>query len=100
MKSAPAFVSTPTFEALLAYVHCSLCQREKLDPEQTPLKQSVVRRSGRVCGLFFQVEGPRLLRGYAIWASDENRILFYDSAGERTAEVHLSEAPDPTRLAA
>jgi hypothetical protein len=50
--------------------------------------------------LFFQVQGPRLLRTHAIWAGDENRILFYDSTGLRFAETRLSEAPDPLKLAA
>ena len=36
----------------------------------------------------------------AVWAGDENRILFYNSSGERVAVVRLSEAPDPRGLAA
>ena len=43
---------------------------------------------------------PGLLKTYALWAGEENRILFYDSGGERYAEVRLCEAPDPLRLAA
>ena len=41
-----------------------------------------------------------LLRTYAVWAGDEDRILFYNAAGARFAEVHLSEAPDPRTLTA
>ena len=57
-------------------------------------------RQGKPCGIFFQVQGPRLLKTYAVWAGDENRILFYDSSGTRFAEVRLSEAPDPLKLVA
>lgn len=100
MKSSAAVVSTPTIAALVSFVHRALCRRDRLDPAQTPLRQTGIRRSGRPCGLFFQVDGPRLLRSYAVWAGDENRVLFYDSAGERTGEALLSEAPDLGELAA
>ena len=100
MKSSAAVVSAPSVAALVSYVHRSLCRRDGLDPDQTPLRQTRIRRSGRLCGLFFQVDGPRLMRSYAVWAGDENRVLFYDSAGERTGEALLSEAPDVAELAA
>jgi hypothetical protein len=59
----------------------------------------VINRGGRPCGLFFEVAGTRLMKSYAVWAGEENRILFYDSSGERFAEVRLCDAPDPLRLA-
>jgi hypothetical protein len=90
----------PTVEALKDHVLQTLCAHDRLDPEQTPLRQSLITRSGRPCGLFFQVQGPRLVRAYAVWAGEEDRILFYDSAGTRFAQTRLSEAPDPRRLAA
>lgn len=90
----------PTMEDLRRHVHLLLCDKDKLDPNQSPLRCSVIVRRGKPCGLFFQVDGPRLLKNYAVWAGDENRILFYDAAGERYGEVRLSEAPDPSALAA
>jgi hypothetical protein len=36
----------------------------------------------------------------AVWAADEDRVLFYDSAGQRFAETRLSEGPDVRELAA
>jgi hypothetical protein len=51
-------------------------------------------------GLFFQAQGPRLLKSYAVWAGDEDRILFYNSSGERFAETRLSEAPKTRCIAA
>ena len=83
----------PTMEKLKQHVLHKLCEHDKLDPAQTPLLQAVITRRGAPCGLFFQAQGPRLLKVYAVWASDENRILFYTCSGERIAETRLSEAP-------
>jgi hypothetical protein len=95
-----AVVSLPTLDELRRHVLRTLCAHDNLDPEQTPLFQGVIRRRGRPCGLFFQIQGPRRLKTYALWAGEENRILFYDTAGVRFAENRLSEAPDPLRVAA
>src|SRR4051794_6086259 len=92
-------VTLPTLDDLRNFVRQTLCERDRLDPDQSRLRQGLVRRRGRPCGLFFQVQGPRLLRTYAVWAGDESRVLFYDSTGERFAEASLSESPDPADLA-
>jgi hypothetical protein len=89
-----------TLQELRQHVLSMLCKHDNLDPQQTPLHQAVVTRRGKPCGLFFQIQGPRLLKNYAVWAGDENRILFYNCNGERVAETKLSEAPDPATLAA
>jgi hypothetical protein len=94
-----AVLSLPTLEDLRRHVLQTLCAHDQLDPTQTPLRQALIKRSGRACGLFFQVQGPRLLRNYAVWAGEEDRILFYDSTGLRFGETRLSEAPDPLKLA-
>jgi hypothetical protein len=93
-------VALPTLEALRRHVHSVLCAHDHLDPAVTPLFQAVIKRSGKPCGLFFQVQGPRMLKTYAIWAGEEDRVLFYDSTGLRFGEERLSEAPDPQKLAA
>jgi hypothetical protein len=93
-------VCLPTLDALRELVHNTLCAHDQLDPAQTPMHQAVIQRSGRPCGLFFQVQGPRMVKTYAVWAGEEDRILFYDSNGQRFAEVRLSEAPNPRKLAA
>jgi hypothetical protein len=92
-------IALPTLEELRAHVHKTLCQKNALDPTQTKLRDLVIKRSGKPCGLFFEVAGPRLLRTYAVWAGEEDRIFFYDNSGERYAEARLSEGPDPLRLA-
>lgn len=93
-------VPLPTLERLREYVRQTLCDRDRLDPGQTQIRQGLIQKRGRSCGLFFQVQGPRLLRTYAVWAGDEDRILFYDSTGHRFAEARLCESPDPAKLAA
>jgi hypothetical protein len=95
-----AVVALPTLEALRQFVKTQLCEHDHLDPEQTPLFQGVITRRSRPCGLFFQVQGPRLLKTYALWSGEENRILFYDSHGVRFGECQLIEAPDPLKVAA
>ena len=92
--------SLPTLDELRKHVLNVLCQRDCLDPAQTPLQQALITRRNRPCGLFFQVQGPRLLRNYAIWSTDENRILFYSGSGERFAETRLSEGPEARGIAA
>src|SRR5262245_43351617 len=90
----------PTVDDLRRHVLQVLCSRDNLDPGQTPLHEALVTLRGKTCGLFFQVQGPRLLKTYAVWAGEEDRILFYDSTGSRFAETRLSDAPDARGLAA
>ena len=93
-------VALPTTDALGRFVRDMLCSHDHLDPAQTPLYRAEVRRLGRPCGLIFHVEGPRLLKTSAVWAEEEHRILFYDSAGEKFGEVKLSESPTAEAIAA
>jgi len=89
----------PTLDGLRAHVLKVLCDYDRLDPAQTPLHEAIVTRSGRSCGLFFQVQGPRLVKAYAVWAGEEGRVLFYNSTGQRFGQTRLSDAPDPLRVA-
>jgi hypothetical protein len=96
----PAVVAAPTLEELRRHVLETLCAHDSLDPGQTPFFQAPVTRAGKPCGLFFQIQGPRQVRTYALWAGEEDKVLFYDGTGTRFAETRLSDAPDPRRLAA
>src|SRR5262249_48124965 len=93
-------VPLPTLDVLQKHVLKVLCSRDHLDTDSTPLQQAIITRRGKPCGLFFQVQGPRLLKAFAIWTGEEDRILFYDSTGARFAETKLSEGPDPLAMAA
>ena len=92
---APTVVAFAAVDDLAAFVHKVLCERDALDPHQTPLFRTPLKRGGRVCGLVFHVEGPRLLRTSAVWSADADRVLFYDSTGTRFREVRLSESLSP-----
>src|SRR5437870_1836062 len=93
----PTVVALSRPDELRQFVRATLCDHDRLDPNAAPFYEGPVKRNGRLCGLYFEVQGPRLLRAHAIWIAEEHRILFYDSTGIRFAEVRLSEAPDPQR---
>ena len=90
----PAVVAFSAVEELAAFVHQVLCDKDALDPEQTPLFRTPLKKGGRACGVVFHVEGPRLLRTSAVWSAETDRIIFYDSTGTRFRTVELSESPE------
>ncbi len=88
-----AVVACAGIEDLAAFVHQVLCDKDALDPTQTPLFRTPLQRGSRLCGIVFHIEGPRLLQTSAVWSVDDDRIIFYDSTGMRFHEARLSEAP-------
>lgn len=90
---SPAVVACAAVEELAAYIHQVLCTKDALDPTQAPLFRTPLKKGERTCGLVFHVEGPRLLRTSAVWSADDDRVIFYDSTGQRFQEVKLSEGP-------
>ena len=88
-----AVVACAAIEELAAFVHQVLCGKDALDPAQTPMFRTPLKKAGRACGLIFHVEGPRLLRTSAVWSADDDRVIFYDSTGTRFHDVKLSESP-------
>jgi hypothetical protein len=87
-------VSLSTFDELRSFVRKTLCEQDALDQAQTPFYQTPILRRGRTMGVLFHVEGPRLLKTSAMWMSDEGRIVFYNSSGQRMRDVKLSEGPE------
>jgi len=85
-------------EELAGFVHRILCDKDALDPQQTPLFWTPLKNRGRGCGRVYHVEGPRLLRTSAVWTADADRIIFYDSTGTRFLAVELSESPVAAEL--
>ncbi|MBY0458473.1 MAG: hypothetical protein K2V38_14130 [Gemmataceae bacterium] len=77
-------------EELARFVHAVLCDKDALDPAQSPLFRTPLQKGGKTCGLVFHVEGPRLLRTSAVWSGDDGRLIFYDSSGLRFREVTVS----------
>lgn len=78
----------------------TLCQQERLDISQVKIHRSWMRKGNNLVGIVVRVDGPRLMRSQAIWSEQENRVLFYDSAGHRFAIVKLAEAPELLQSAA
>jgi len=81
------------FEDIRRYVTETLSQLERLRPESSHLTLRLLSRSGQPCGVYFCLHGPREVRLTAIWETDANTILFYDSRGERVGKTRLLEAP-------
>ena len=78
-----------TLDNLRRYVSQTICDHEQLDPDAYVMTELVLTRSGTPCGRYYCLHGPRATKYSAIWVSDRNTVLFYDSTGERflTAEI-------------
>ncbi|HEY5311077.1 MAG TPA: hypothetical protein VIK18_01115 [Pirellulales bacterium] len=92
--------SINSLDELSRYVHHTLCNREKLEPGAFAFSERILVRSGRPCGIFFRLRGPRAVQSTAIWDSDRNTVLFYDSSGQRFETVRLAAAPQLQLLSA
>jgi hypothetical protein len=49
-----------TIEALRSYIAKTLASFESLDASQWQLRQQVLYRSGKPCGMHFSLQGPRM----------------------------------------
>ena len=80
-------------ENLREYVIETLCQQNQLEPDAFPVSERILVRSGKPCGLFFCLHGPRSVKFTAIWEAERNTVLFYDATGERTSRTRLVGEP-------
>lgn len=90
------FTSSPVIQTLAElrnYVNTIICQHSQLEVGAFPLTERILVRSDRPCGIYFCLYGPRALTLSAIWETQRNTVLFYDSTGERFDKVQLVEAP-------
>ncbi len=78
-----------TLDHLRDYVHELLARQECLERFAFPLTERVLRRGASVCGMLFCLHGPRSVKLTAVWETDGNRVLFYDSQGERFHQTEL-----------
>lgn len=83
----------PTLEQVHQYVAHTLSRLETLDPDRFPLTHQILNRSGKPCGIYYCLQGPRAVRLTAIWETEQNTILFYGSCGRRMQRTRLLEAP-------
>jgi hypothetical protein len=78
---------------LRGYISETLCEYYELQNGAFQMTEKVLVRSGKPCGLYFCLHGPRAVRFTAIWETDSNQILFYGPQGERFLKTQLLEAP-------
>jgi hypothetical protein len=81
------------FTAIRRYVNQTLCDKDRLEADQFPLHERILKRDGAPCGVYFYLYGPRSLCLTAIWETDSNTILFYGSRGERFRKTQLIAPP-------
>ena len=77
------------------YIYTTLCEQNQLQVGAFEMTERTLYRAGTPCGMYFCLYGPRRMKATAIWDSDRNQVLFYDSSGERFQKTQLIEA---TRL--
>jgi hypothetical protein len=78
---------------LRQYVHHTICQQNQLEPGAFEITERILVRGERPCGIFFCLHGPRSVKLTAIWETDRNTVLFYNSSGERVQKTQLVQAP-------
>lgn len=73
------------------YVYTTLCEENQLQVGAFEMTERTLYRAGTPCGMYFCLCGPRRMKATAIWDSDRNQLLFYDSSGERFQKTQLIE---------
>jgi hypothetical protein len=71
------------------YINETLCDYEKLEIGAFVMTERILVRGEEPCGIYFCLHGPRAVKFTAIWETDHNTILFYDSTGERYLKTQL-----------
>lgn len=82
-----------TLDELRTYVNQILCLYNQLEVGAFQLTERILIRSGDPCGIYFCLHGPRAVKLTAIWETQHNTVLFYDSTGERFQRTQLMDAP-------
>ncbi len=75
------------------HVYHTLCEYEQLEPGVFPMTERILLRSGKPCGVYFCLHGPRSVKYTSIWETDRNTILFYGATGERFHKTRLTAKP-------
>lgn len=87
---ATRFRAIRNLDDLREYVHETLCERYQLQIDAFRMTERVLRRRENPCGIHFCLHGPRAVKFTAIWETDRNQVLFYDSNGERFQKTQLT----------
>ncbi|HVU89349.1 MAG TPA: hypothetical protein VHD36_18625 [Pirellulales bacterium] len=81
-----------TLDNLRKFVSQTICDHEQLEADAYVMTEMVLTRSGMPCGRYYCLHGPRATKYSAIWVSERNTVLFYDSTGERFLTAEIEEA--------
>lgn len=87
------FSQIDNLDDLREYVNTTLCEHYQLQTGAFQMTERMLVRSGRPCGIYFCLHGPRLTKFSAIWETDRNQVLFYGAGGERFQKTQLIESP-------
>ncbi len=79
-------------DKLREFVMEELCSQNELLPDAFPMTQRVLYKQGISCGIFYCLHGPRSVRLTAVLDTQSDRVLFYDSKGQRTSSHDLNES--------
>ena len=89
-----------SIDKLKRFVAEKLCAQNDFEVGVFPITDRPLFRSGKACGIYFCLFGPRSVRINAIWESKNNTILFYGSGGEKVEKVKILGHPDMTEYVA
>lgn len=89
-----------SLDDLRDYVNETLCEFDQLVCGAFAMTERLLTRGGRPCGIYFCLHGPRAVKFSAIWETENNTVLFYDSSGERFQKTQLVPPSDLELVAA
>ena len=78
------------FDSLLRRVENRLCEIGQLEPNQFPVTQRKVVKSGRSVGIYYCLHGPRSVKLTAICDLVRNTIVYYGSDGIRADRQNVT----------
>lgn len=74
---------------LCTTIERKLCQLGHLEPNQFPMTQREVVRSGKTVGVYFCLHGPRSVKLTAICDYFKSTVIFYGSDGIRRESIQI-----------
>jgi hypothetical protein len=79
-------------DGLRGYVNRVLCEHDNFEHGAFPVTERILVRGDQPCGIFFCLHGPRSVKVTAVWETQSNSILFYNSTGERYHRARLANS--------
>jgi len=81
-----------SYSELCDYVNETICLHNHLKKDAFRMTKRLLRRSGRPCGIFYCIHGPRMVKLTAIWEAEKNQILFYGPTGEKVQQTKILDS--------